>query len=103
MHTLGCTVATNRTVASTYTNGFLTGVTGYASSISYHPNGQVNQIVRSNGTTDTYTKDPQNQLRPNKIETQVASTGAIVWSSGVYSYDGAGNVVKMGSSYSTTG
>ena len=63
----GCTATTLRTITSSYTNGFLTSVPGYASSISYHGNGRVYQVARTNGVTDTYYQDAYHLPRPNKI------------------------------------
>lgn len=99
-----CTAGTSRTVTPTYTNGFLTAVSGYASSITYHSNGQLNQVTHMNNpassatwVTDTFYKDPQSIARPQKIDAKLGST--VLWNSGAYSYDGAGNLVKAGSSY----
>ncbi|HSL84883.1 MAG TPA: RHS repeat-associated core domain-containing protein [Thermoanaerobaculia bacterium] len=100
----GCTATTTRTVTPTYAHGWLTSVSGYASSITYHPNGQVNQVTHVNDpantatwVTDTYSKDPYNQLRPNKIDAKLGTT--ILWNSGVHAYDGAGNMTKAGNAY----
>ncbi|MCB1033630.1 MAG: hypothetical protein KDD47_07335, partial [Acidobacteria bacterium] len=46
--------AVGRTVSYGYTNGELTSVTGYASSITYHPNGMVDQIRHTNNVTDVW-------------------------------------------------
>ncbi len=93
----GCSAGTVRTVSPTYTNGFLTAVPGYSSSITYHPNGQVDQVVRTNGVTDTYFEDPNGLPRPQKIEARRGTT--LLYQTGLYTFDGAGDVTKMGSSY----
>ncbi len=100
----GCSAGTVRTVSPTYTNGFLTAVPGYSSSITYHPNGQVNQVTHVNTpgnaatwVTDTYAKDPYNLPRPQKIEARRGTT--LLYQTGLYTFDGAGEVTKMGSSY----
>ncbi len=100
----GCSAGTVRTVSPTYTNGFLTAVPGYSSSITYHPNGQVNQVTHVNTpgnaatwVTDTYAKDPYNLPRPQKIEARRGAT--LLYQTGLYTFDGAGDVTKMGSSY----
>ncbi len=100
----GCSAGTVRTVSPTYTNGFLTAVPGYSSSITYHPNGQVNQVTHVNTpgnaatwVTDTYAKDPYNLPRPQKIEARRGTT--LLYQTGLYTFDGAGDVTKMGSSY----
>jgi len=54
--TAGATVP--RTVSYVYTNGFLTGVPGYATAITYNSNGLVGQIQHANGMTDTEARDP---------------------------------------------
>ena len=63
--------------------------------ISYHPNLNVNQVVRNNGTTDTTGLDSSYLPRP----AAVGAGGAYAsWSSGTYTYDGAANVKAIGSS-----
>jgi RHS repeat-associated protein len=80
-------------VQHTYTNGLLTGVTGFGT-VSYHPNGMIHQVQHTNGATDTQANDPNALRRPASITTTFG--GANRWSTGTYSYDGAGNVTKMG-------
>ena len=93
--------ASSRSVTDSYTNGYLTSITGFASSISYHPNGMVNQIayaVTGGSPALTYTQglDPNGMRRPASYT--VTSGATTLWSSGTYSYDGAGNVGAIGSS-----
>ncbi len=87
-----------RTVTFDYTNGWLSrvheGTTNYASSISYHANGMVNQVVRPNSTTDTYAKDANDIARPASVKVQ-GPLGLTLWNTGTYTYDGSGNVWKM--------
>jgi RHS repeat-associated protein len=90
--TLAPCTSSPRTVSNTYTKGFLTGVTGFASSLTYHPNLQVNQVTNANGVVTTYGLDPNSMARPASITT----TSATPWSSGAYAYDGAGNVTRIG-------
>ncbi len=66
--------------------------------ISYHPTGQVAQIDHSGDQTETWTLDPTGPSRPGRIEVQ-DSTGATLWTSGDYRFDGAGNIVEMGGSW----
>ncbi len=98
--TFGLPVAVNprqpRTVRHTYTNGYLTAVTGYGS-LSYHPNGLVHRVSHDNGAADTQINDPNGLRRPAAITT--AFGGVDRWSTGPYSYDGAGNVTKMGTAW----
>ncbi len=82
-----------RTVSYGYGHGLLTAVGAYATSISYHPNGLVHQIVHGNGVTVTQANDPYGMRRPASISTAGAT---INWTTGTYQYDGAGNVVKIG-------
>ncbi|HEV8241975.1 MAG TPA: RHS repeat-associated core domain-containing protein [Thermoanaerobaculia bacterium] len=89
-----------RTISGTHTNGWLTAVaeTGgasYASAITYHPNGMLKAISRSNGVSLSVGLDPNYLPRPASFATAGAATN---WFSGNYSYDGAGNVTRIGSS-----
>ncbi len=84
-----------RTVAHGYMNGFLTSVSGFASSLAYHPNEMLASVVHANGVTDVYGLDPQSMRRPARIQTTgVSGTN---FDTGTYAYDGAGNVKTMGS------
>ena len=84
------------TIAPTYSEGFLTAVPGWASSITYHPNRMVNQVMHSNGVTDTIANDPNGMRRPLSIATSGVAGGAN-FATGNYAYDGAGNIKSMGS------
>ena len=89
--------ATPKTVTHSYSRGFLTGVDGYTSSITYHPNGLLSQLAHSNGVTVTQAKDPSDMIRPLSI---TATKGAnTLWSTGSYEYDGSGNVTEIGTSW----
>lgn len=81
-----------RTVTNSYSQGFLTGVNGYAS-IGYHKNGLVASVTHVNGVTVTTANDPVLIRRPASI--QIAGPG---WSqsTGTYAYDGAGNIKAIG-------
>jgi RHS repeat-associated protein len=85
---------TPRTVSYSYTNGVLTGVPGYASSITYHANGMINQVIHANGVVDSHYLDLDWMRRPRNIQSTAGS-----WGTGVYKYDAAGNIIKMGSSH----
>ncbi|MGH7339045.1 MAG: hypothetical protein ACREKH_01005, partial [Candidatus Rokuibacteriota bacterium] len=91
-----------RTVTFGYTNGILTSVPGYASSIAYHPNGMLNQVAHANGITDVWDQDPNKMQRPESIEAWYAfgtPSASARFLSGAYGYDGSGNVEKVGSAY----
>jgi len=82
-----------RSVSFTRTRGRLTGVGGYATSITYHPNGLVDDVAHANGVTDSQDADPSSLRRPEKITV----TGPLVsWTTGEYAFDGAGNVKSIG-------
>ena len=95
-----------RTVQFYYWLGFLTEVTGFTGTvpgqptgkgITYHANGMVHQVQHSNGVLDTQAVDAASWMpRPLSISTSNALAN---WSSGTYRYDGAGNVVKMGTDW----
>jgi RHS repeat-associated protein len=57
----------------------------------------VNQVARTNGVTDTYYEDPYGLPRPRKVVAKRGTT--LLYQTGLYGYDGAGDVKKEGSSY----
>jgi RHS repeat-associated protein len=79
-----------------YTRGHLTSVPGFATSITYHPSGMLNTIVRSNGVTDLQAVDPQGMARPAEISAMRTSDSLGLWTTGAYQYDGSGNIWKTG-------
>ena len=87
--------ATPRTVTNTYTKGRLTAVSGYASSITYQPNGMIDQVVHTNGVTWTQTADLNGMARPRSYTTSGVTNGNN-WATGAYAYDGAGNIKAIG-------
>ncbi len=89
--------AAGRAVTFAYSNGRLTGVPGFASSLTYHRNGMVNGIMHANGVVVTQAKDSVSNLRPASITTSGVAAGNN-WSSGAYSYDGVGNIKAIGTS-----
>lgn len=91
-----------RTVSFGYSNGILTSVPGYASSITYHPNGMPHQVVHTNNVTDVWAQDPNKMQRPASIEAwYLYGTGSqsARFLSGSYGYDGSGNVETIGNAY----
>jgi RHS repeat-associated protein len=90
----GSSASPLRTVTGTFAEGLLTALPGYASAITYHPNGLVAQVSHTNGVSDVQEKDPTDMARPARLRTSGASEG---FDTGVYSWDGAGNVTQMGS------
>jgi RHS repeat-associated protein len=86
-----------------YTNGRLTavgsGANVYASGLTYLPNGMVESVTyatTSGQASDVWTLDPSGMDRPLRIRATNVATGAELWSSGDYAYDGSGNVTRMG-------
>jgi len=85
-----------RTVTNAYSYGLLTGVseggTSFAPSITYHTNMTPNRITFGNGAWLDHAKDPYDMARPSRITLGNASSS---WDTGVYGYDGAGNITTM--------
>jgi YD repeat-containing protein len=73
--TVSCGAAAWNTSTSTFTNGFLTGVTGFADSISYAASGTVSKVDHAGPVTDTYTPDDTG-VRPKSIQFQGQTTCA---------------------------
>jgi hypothetical protein len=65
----GCGGAAGKvtTITNGYTNGLLTSVPGYASSITYSTNGTLNVVTHANGVVDTVTPDDHRMARPKSI------------------------------------
>jgi YD repeat-containing protein len=75
-----------------------TQISGYVSSVSYWPSGQVRQINYLNGTVSTYNQNPR--LWPSSFSTAKASGATYINSS--YGYDGAGNLTSIGDTVDAT-
>ncbi len=98
-----------RQVINTYSNGLLTGVcegssppncaTNYITGISYYSNGMVNQITHANATKVVHGKDPNDMARPASISLQRTADSSVLWQTGTYGYDGAGNIKAIGSDW----
>jgi RHS repeat-associated protein len=85
-----------RDVDFTYQRGFLKTVEGYATNLLYQLGGMLHQVSHSNGVTETIaTKSNSPMQRPHQITTSGVA-GGNNWSSGIYLYDGAGNVKSIG-------
>jgi len=61
-----------------------------ASSIAYDPAGGLASYTSGNGITTTITPDPNGMPRPRQIATSNS------FSTGLYSYDGSGNIISIG-------
>jgi RHS repeat-associated protein len=115
----GCTLADNRTLTMTYSNGALDTIAGFVSSTSYQPNGLIDTVTHANGVRERWLPDPHGMARPCAIfgygagVTLAANTGgdspacghsltggtagAVRYGSGEYTYDGSGNITAVGS------
>jgi RHS repeat-associated protein len=97
-----CPATTSRSVTNGYTNGYLTSMASggltYAT-LNYHLNRMINQVAHANGITDTHSVDTSGMQRPGSITSTLGATTR--WTTGAYSYDGAGNITKMGTSWFT--
>ncbi len=67
-----------------------TQVSGYVSSVSYWPSGQVRQINYANGTVTNYNQN--SRLWPSSFSTQ---KGGAYYVNSNYSYDGTGNLTSV--------
>jgi len=87
-------------VTNAFTYGLLAGVSDgsatYASNVTYHPNGLIDTVTHGNGTRVVHGKDINDMARPASITLQRVSGGTVLWQTGAYAYDGAGNVKAMG-------
>jgi RHS repeat-associated protein len=91
--------ASPRTVSSLYAFGRLTAVPGYAGSIAYHTNGLVSEVAHTNLVTDVQAIDEANMMpRPAALHSRYEASKNLLWSSGGYRYDGAGNIKSIGTS-----
>jgi RHS Repeat. len=62
-----CTIPTLTTATNTYTNGMLTGVVGFASSLGYNNNGTLGTVTHANNVVDTIVPDDHGMTRPKSI------------------------------------
>ena len=94
----GDVVAPNLTVTQTYNHDFVRAVTAnlpLSADYEYADNLQVKEVSYANGARTVYQKDPWRMPRPRKITHWKGSTKH--YGSGVYKYDGAGNMWQAGS------
>jgi YD repeat-containing protein len=94
-----CTPSTPRPLSYGYTDGRVSSVSGFLSSITYNLSGLVNIVNHTNGTWDRWTADANFTGRPSSIEGFTNNWNPVpfgLWTTGTFQYDGAGNVKKMG-------
>ena len=94
----GCDTDPQRLVTNRYAEGLLEGVTGYASSVTYHPNSLVDSIQHTNGVTVIHGRDPRNMARPASIEIEGPNINdwTLGGGAGTFTYDGVGNISSIG-------
>jgi hypothetical protein len=84
----------NKIIYTNISRRVTSGATIYGT-LAYHPNLLVSQVAHGNGVVETQGNDPNGIRRPSSL----AATGPYArWSSGTYSYDGAGNIKAIGPS-----
>jgi RHS repeat-associated protein len=92
-----CGASSPRTVTYNRGNGGrLTGIPGFLTSVTYQPSGLMATIKHANGTTDYQRADPNGIPRPAELYAYRDSDNFGLWTTGAYTYDGSGNVWKMG-------
>ena len=94
-----CPEGPERTVSFEYQFGFLTRIPGYTDAavpIAYHPNGLIARVPHANGVTDHVELDPHHLFRANRIYTTGVQDESGDFDSGELSYDGAGNITRIG-------
>lgn len=82
-----------RTVTASYELGFLRSIDGFAGPISYHASGAWSALPHANGVTDHLDLDASGIPRIGRIYT---TGSADDWDSGLYRYDGSGNILEIG-------
>jgi RHS repeat-associated protein len=87
-----CT-APSRSATTAYSYGRPVSVSGFVSSITYNPNGTLATISHVNGVTFTQQPDPTGMPRPASLGVTAPPN---VWAPEAYSYDGSGNVTRIG-------
>jgi RHS repeat-associated protein len=85
--------APQRMATTAYGYGRPVSVSGFASSITYNPNGSVATVTHQNGVAFAQVPDPAGVPRPGSLGVQ---TPATPWPVESYSYDSSGNVTQIG-------
>ena len=77
-----------------YTRGWLKSIPGWVNRIDYHPGGLWSRIIHSNFVSDYQDVDAYHKGRPGRIYMTGASP--YNWDSGSMTYDGSGNIARIG-------
>lgn len=89
--------ADGRQVISSFDQGLLIGVTGWADAVAYYPSGQWSELHHANGVIDHLTPDANYTLRIRRSHTSgVQPPASADFDTGNLLYDGAGNLRSMG-------
>ncbi len=94
----GCPQGTQRVVNYGYTNGVLTSVGNWASSITYAPSGIIDTVrhgASGAAGSEVWTRDAFGMARPLSIAAK-SPANVTLWTSGNYAYDGSGNIKSIG-------
>jgi RHS repeat-associated protein len=89
-------VTVPRAINYTYSEGLLTGVTGYAA-ITYQASRLVDKITHSNGAAEEWIADPHGMARPRRIEVTLNGGTQPEWLYGDFAYNALGSITAIGS------
>ena len=93
------------TVGYNYTNALVSSIddggapvaTIWSSGITYQPSGLIADVVHGNGKMhEKWSADSAGMSRPGNIVARNGADTSELWSSGIYQYDGAGNIKQIG-------
>ena len=85
-----------RTINYTYQHGYLESITNLVSRLDYHPHSAFFQRIQFANGVDEEIDTTLGIVRPHRI--QAKRGNQTLWDSGIYAYDGAGNVKSIGPS-----
>ena len=88
----------SHTISTTYDHGLPVRVStdqGIFAGYQYHPNGQLERADFSNGTYSILDQGTNGMLRPKRIKFY-NPTGSLLFQTGTFAYDGAGNITQIG-------
>lgn len=92
------TTGTRFSTATTYAAGFPTGIQAggmpVISGVTYDASGGLSSYTAGNGVVTTIEGDASGMSRPRRIRAELG--GSLLFDTGVYAYDGAGNITAIG-------
>ena len=88
----------SRLVDYRYSEGMLSGISGFVQNVTYHRNGDLDRFVHANGTADRRILDQGWRLESIRVHATDGggNDGAMLWSTGDFAYDAAGNIQAIG-------